>query len=45
MCILGRKPSIDVEKVRELKDGGMGASAIARKMGIDRTCVYRVLQF
>ena len=27
---LGRKPSVDVEKVRELKDSGMGASAIAK---------------
>ena len=40
---LGRKPSIDVEKVRELKEGGMGATAIARELGIDRTSVYRVL--
>ena len=40
---LGRKPSIDVEKVRELKEGGMGATAIGREMGIDRTSVYRVL--
>jgi DNA invertase Pin-like site-specific DNA recombinase len=41
---LGRKPSIDVEKVRELKDGGMGATAIAMELGIDRTSVYRVLK-
>ncbi len=40
---LGRRQSIDVEKVRELKDGGMGATAIAKEMGIDRTSVYRVL--
>jgi DNA invertase Pin-like site-specific DNA recombinase len=40
---LGRKPSVDVEKVRELKDSGMGASAIAKEMGIGRTSVYRVL--
>jgi DNA invertase Pin-like site-specific DNA recombinase len=39
----GRKPSIDVEKVRELKESGMGATAIARALGIDRTSVYRVL--
>ena len=41
---LGRKASIDVEKVKELKDSGMGASAIAREMDIDRTSVYRVLR-
>ena len=40
---MGRKSTIDVEKVRELKDSGMGATAIAREMGIDRTSVYRVL--
>jgi DNA invertase Pin-like site-specific DNA recombinase len=40
---LGRKPSIDVEKVRELKESGLGATAIARELGIDRTSVYRVL--
>ena len=39
----GRKRSIDVKKVRELKESGMGATAIAREMGIDRTSVYRVL--
>lgn len=39
----GRKRSIDVEQVRELKEGGMGATAIAKEMGIDRTSVYRVL--
>ena len=41
---LGRKPSIYVEKVRELKSEGMGATAIAREMEIDRTSVYRVLK-
>jgi DNA invertase Pin-like site-specific DNA recombinase len=40
---MGRKATIDVEKVRELKDGGMGATAIAKELGIDRTSVYRVL--
>lgn len=39
----GRKPSIDVERVRELKGQGMGATAIARSLGIDRTSVYRVI--
>ena len=39
----GRKQTIDVEKVRELKESGMGATAIAKQLGIDRTSVYRVL--
>ena len=39
----GRKPSVDVEKVKELKASGMGASAIAKEMGIDRARVYRAL--
>ena len=30
----GRKPSVGVEKVKELRDSGMGASAIAKEMGI-----------
>ena len=40
----GRKATIDVEKVRELKEQGMGASAIAKELGIGRASVYRVLQ-
>ena len=39
----GRKPSVDVEKVRELRDSGMGASAIAKERGIGRASVYRAL--
>jgi DNA invertase Pin-like site-specific DNA recombinase len=41
---LGRKPTINVERVRELKESGMGATAIAKELGIDRTSVYRVLR-
>lgn len=40
----GRKPSVDVEKVKELRDTGMGASAIAKELGIGRASVYRVLE-
>jgi DNA invertase Pin-like site-specific DNA recombinase len=40
----GRKKTIDADKVRELKESGIGASAIARELGIDRTSVYRVLK-
>ena len=39
----GRRPSIDATKIKELKDGGMGASAIARELGIGRASVYRIL--
>ena len=39
----GRKRSVDVEKVRALKEAGMGAVAIAREMGIGRASVYRAL--
>ena len=38
-----RKPSVDVEKVKELRDSGMGTSAITRKLGIGRASVYRAL--
>ena len=40
----GRKPSVDADKVKELRDSGLGASAIAKEMGIGRASVYRVLQ-
>lgn len=41
----GRKPTIDVEAVKRLRDGeGLGATEIARRLGIARTSVYRVLQ-
>ena len=40
----GRKPSIDVTEVRRLRDEEkLGASAIARRLGIGRASVYRVL--
>ena len=40
----GRKPSIDIEKVKGLKESGMGASAIAKELNIGRASVYRALQ-
>ena len=40
----GRKPSVDREKVAELKAQGMGASKIAKELGISRASVYRVLE-
>ncbi len=39
----GRPPTIDEEAIRGLKEGGMGATAIAAKLGIARASVYRVL--
>ncbi|MFC4351687.1 recombinase family protein [Fodinicurvata halophila] len=39
----GRPAKIDVDRVKALRDQGMGATAIAREMGIGRASVYRVL--
>jgi DNA invertase Pin-like site-specific DNA recombinase len=39
----GRKPSIDLEKVSELRDQGLGATEIAKRLRIGRASVYRVL--
>jgi DNA invertase Pin-like site-specific DNA recombinase len=40
----GRPASIDATRVRALKAQGLGASAIAKELGIGRTSVYRVLE-
>jgi DNA invertase Pin-like site-specific DNA recombinase len=41
----GRKPSINVDEVKRLRDQeGLGATEIAKRMGIARTSVYRVIQ-
>jgi DNA invertase Pin-like site-specific DNA recombinase len=40
----GRKPSVDVAKVRELRAEGIGPSEIGKRLGIGRASVYRVLQ-
>lgn len=39
----GRKASIDAEEVRRLHSEGMGATAIAKHLGIGRASVYRLL--
>jgi hypothetical protein len=39
----GGKPSVDVVRFKELRDSGMGGSAIAKEMGIGRASVYRAL--
>lgn len=40
----GRKQEIDVAEVRRLKAEGMGGTEIAKKLGIGRASVYRVLE-
>src|SRR6266487_3676044 len=40
----GRKPSIDRDEVIRLRTEGLGASAIAEKLGIGRASVYRAIQ-
>jgi DNA invertase Pin-like site-specific DNA recombinase len=39
----GRKPSIDVVAVRQLREQGLGAAAIAKRLKIGRASVYRLL--
>ena len=40
----GKQTNIDVKRIKALKDEGLGATAIAKDMGIDRTSVYRLLK-
>ena len=40
----GRKANIDVTEIKLLKDQGLGATAIAKKLNIARASVYRVMQ-
>ena len=40
----GRPNSIDAATVRERRAQGLGATAIAKELGIGRTSVYRVLE-
>ncbi|MBO9423192.1 recombinase family protein [Labrenzia sp. R4_1] len=40
----GRKPSVDAERVKALRADGLGASQIARQLGIGRASVYRALE-
>src|SRR5215469_3154958 len=39
----GRKPSISQDAIRELRDAGLGATEIAKRLKIGRASVYRVL--
>jgi DNA invertase Pin-like site-specific DNA recombinase len=40
----GRKATIDVERVKQLKADGIGATAIAKELGIGRASVFRLLE-
>lgn len=41
----GRKPSIDPAEVKRLRDAeGLGATEIAKRLGVARSSVYRVLE-
>lgn len=40
----GRTPSVEASAVRQLKARGMGATAIAKALGIGRASVYRALR-
>jgi DNA invertase Pin-like site-specific DNA recombinase len=40
----GRKPSVDVDQVRALKAQGVGATDIAKRLGVGRASVYRALE-
>jgi DNA invertase Pin-like site-specific DNA recombinase len=39
----GRRPTVDPNRVKELRDSGLGPAAIARELGIGRASVYRAL--
>lgn len=39
----GRPPSIDGTEIKRLRNAGIGPTAIARKLGIGRASVYRIL--
>lgn len=39
----GRKATIDPERIKGMRDGGLGATAIAKELGIGRASVYRIL--
>lgn len=40
----GRKPSVPVDRVKEMRAAGIGASAIAKELGIARSSVYEALK-
>lgn len=40
----GRKPTVDRKKVASLYKTGIGATKVARQLGIGRSTVYKLLQ-
>ena len=40
----GRVSKVDINRVKTLKDEGLGATAIGKEMNIDRTYVYKLLK-
>jgi DNA invertase Pin-like site-specific DNA recombinase len=40
----GRKPTIDADAVRRLRGEGVGATEIAKRLGVGRASVYRALE-
>jgi DNA invertase Pin-like site-specific DNA recombinase len=40
----GRKPTIERDAIEALRAQGLGATAIAKRLGIGRASVYRVLE-
>ncbi|MCW2349805.1 recombinase family protein [Sphingobium sp. B12D2B] len=40
----GRKPTVDAARVLELRQEGLGATAISKRLGIGRASVYRALE-
>ena len=40
----GKQVTIDIDRIKALKEEGLGATAIGKEMGIDRTSVYRLLK-
>lgn len=39
----GRKPTVDRKKILELHEKSVGATAIAKQLGIGRSTVYKLL--
>ena len=39
----GRKPTLDATEVKRLRDDGLGATEIAKRLGCGRASVYRIL--
>lgn len=40
----GRPKTVDDQKIKEMKQAGIGATAIARELGIGRATVYKSLK-